>query len=598
MSLALLFVAACGAPDALDDRFPAFDAGTLDPMVGPSIALEVDRLDVAVVSPAEKPDPVFGGTLTRALSGDLALAAEPARDRLHVVDLGRVGWDDARRAQRELSPGDRPWRSVAVPGGWVVTLRKGSVIRVSETLEEQWRADLPAPRGLDVEGDIVWVATAGGTLVGLDVATGEELRRHELPRDLRDVVAVSGSLFVSRFHSAEVLKIERGEVVETFAPPASAGTRVRVAWRLTATPEGRLVLLTQAHGLGTIDNQPNSPRATAGSGGYGTAAPQPTPGSQGLGPVTPQILTFDADFGVQRKVTLSDASLVVDVAARENRFLVAAAGGHEARVLGLRGEPLGSIEAPQLADLPGDRGRYGSRGLVTAVAFNSAGEAVAQSAGDSQLRSVHGHQPLSDTPLFDGGRLLFHERQDSGLACASCHPEGGDDGHVWNFAVGGLRRTQPLGGGLAASAPFHWDGSIPSLSAIVRHNMNLMGGLATDPQVEAVMGWMESIPAQTVGEVLDAADEAAGEAAFAAAGCADCHTGSRLSDGQRHRLRGTVLDTPSLRGAGVRSGLLHDGCVPDVAALGTLARCRDGVHDLEDVSDEDREALLRFVAAR
>ena len=40
------------------------------------------------------------------------------------------------------------------------------------------------------------------------------------------------------------------------------------------------------------------------------------------------------------------------------------------------------------------------------------------------------------------------------LACASCHPEGHDDGQVWNFSALGPRRTQSLAGGIAGTEPF------------------------------------------------------------------------------------------------------------------------------------------------
>ncbi len=590
---------ACG-DDPTAGGFPGFDAGSGAPFETP-FAHQVDPFDVVVSTPAEMPDPIYGGTLTPALSGDLALAAEPARDRLHVVDLRELGHGDARRARLDLAEGDDPWRSVAVPGGWLVSLRGGAMLRVDSALEEQWRTSLPAPRGVAVAGEVAWVATAGGLLVERDLESGEERARHTLPSDLRDVVAMpDGSLFVSRFHSAEVLKVLDGAVVNSFTPPERTGTKTRVAWRLAAASDHRLMLLTQVHGLGTIDNRSQSTaRDPSRPPGYGAAAPPPAAPDipEPLGAVVPQILTFDMDFEDLEKVIVPVASLVVDVAVFGTRFLVADTGGHAAHEIDGSGNVMTTIEAPPVADLPEGRGRYGARGLVTAVAFDATRRPLVQTAGDSQLRTPEGPQALSDTPLFDGGRVLFHERQESGLACASCHPEGGDDGHVWTFAVGGPRRTQPLGGGLADSAPFHWDGSIPSLTAIVRHNMNLMGGLATDPQVEAVMHWMESIPVQT-GIAIDEAEEAHGEAVFEDAGCASCHSGERLSDGRRHRLRGTVLDTPSLRGVGVRNGLFHDGCVPDVASFGTVLRCRDGVHDLDEVLPGDRDALLRYVSSR
>src|SRR5262249_38949218 len=62
----------------------------------------------------------------------------------------------------------------------------------------------------------------------------------------------------------------------------------------------------------------------------------------------------------------------------------------------------------------------------------------------------------------------FYTPDNTRVACASCHPDGGDDGQTWLFqAVGGVpRRTPALTGGLLATAPFHWEGDLPDLDAL------------------------------------------------------------------------------------------------------------------------------------
>ena len=61
------------------------------------------------------------------------------------------------------------------------------------------------------------------------------------------------------------------------------------------------------------------------------------------------------------------------------------------------------------------------------------------------------------------GRQLFHTTGDprissDGRACASCHPDGRDDGLVW-ATPDGPRQTPTLAGRLAGTAPYGWNGS-------------------------------------------------------------------------------------------------------------------------------------------
>ena len=65
---------------------------------------------------------------------------------------------------------------------------------------------------------------------------------------------------------------------------------------------------------------------------------------------------------------------------------------------------------------------------------------------------------LGGDSVYDTGHELFHRDAGAGIACASCHAEGGDDGHVWQFSDIGPRRTQSVNVGLEGTAPFHWSG--------------------------------------------------------------------------------------------------------------------------------------------
>ena len=62
---------------------------------------------------------------------------------------------------------------------------------------------------------------------------------------------------------------------------------------------------------------------------------------------------------------------------------------------------------------------------------------------------------------------MFHLATRNGLACASCHPTGLEDGLTWRFVGLGARRTQSLAGGILDTAPFHWNGDMTSLEHLM-----------------------------------------------------------------------------------------------------------------------------------
>ena len=135
------------------------------------------------------PPPISGGTLAVSVDGRMAVAADPDRDAVYVVDL--EGW----RVQHTVDvPGQAPGR-VVISGrhAYVSTRRGGTVLLVNMDSGQLWPAEVcPAPRGLAVDRGRVHVACAGGDLVTLGVS-GRVERRVFLASDLRDVVIVAGT---------------------------------------------------------------------------------------------------------------------------------------------------------------------------------------------------------------------------------------------------------------------------------------------------------------------------------------------------------------------------------------------------------------------
>jgi hypothetical protein len=73
--------------------------------------------------------------------------------------------------------------------------------------------------------------------------------------------------------------------------------------------------------------------------------------------------------------------------------------------------------------------------------------------------------------VFDTGHDLFHRPTGGGFACASCHPEGREDGFTFLFdglpSVGTRRRTQALNVDLQGTAPFHWGGDLADMHELI-----------------------------------------------------------------------------------------------------------------------------------
>ncbi|MEM1414720.1 MAG: hypothetical protein AAGH15_07460 [Myxococcota bacterium] len=519
------------------------------------------------------PLPVFGGTLTISASQTRALAAEPSFDQVHLVALD--AWLPAPLHTLVLEPGDQPWRSVALPDGFVLSLRGGAVLRLrldaAETrLEIVWRTELPgSPRGLDVRGDALFVATAGGALHRLDLRDGEPEARFVLEPDLRDVVALPDALIVTTFRQGRMLTVSDDGIVLAHR---NGGSNRKVAWRARRSPfrDGRFVVVRQVQPQGVI--------ASGERGGYGVPAEQP--------PGTVEIQAFDG-AEADPETSFRFAPLAVDLAEGGDgtSYVIGTGTGSGTRVPRF-GTPVST--------------GLSTEGLVTAIDVGDAG-LVVQTAG---VRAVRGTglelNVVLGPDVRDHGYERFHRASELGLACASCHAEGGDDGFVWSFDDVGPRRTQALGvpGGMLAAAPFHWDGALPTMADIVRNNMRLMADDATPGEAAAIALYVDSIPPER-GDPA-ALGEGAGAEVFAAEGCARCHVPeSGYTDGRSHTIRGKTRQTPSLAGVAFREPLMHDGCVAQLRVFG-YGCPSDDVHFLAGGGDaalgERQRALVAFLA--
>ena len=167
--------------------------------------------------------------------------------------------------------------------------------------------------------------------------------------------------------------------------------------------------------------------------------------------------------------SLGSLSLAVDVAVSPDHQKVAVAVAGNAP---MQGAPRSSSGSVQTVTAIAARPSCGSMGTGVAttpppgpggggglLAVGRAVRADARAGGALARGHRRDDQRWRRDSRADTGHLIFHANAGGGLACASCHPEGGEDGRVWNFVCAGARRTQSIRGGISETAPFHWDGS-------------------------------------------------------------------------------------------------------------------------------------------
>jgi mono/diheme cytochrome c family protein len=510
--------------------------------------------------------PISGGTLLTTRDGRLAVASDPARDQLLVVDVV----DNELVRTIALQPGDEPGRLAEDDAGRIhVALRRGgALVTIAGPLSDDLvrRPVCAAPRGVtwQASGNVVHVACATGELVTFPAAGGDATRTIALDRDLRDVVVIGDALLVTRFRSAEALWVAAdGTITRRDAPVTPVrddfGQNLTavpaVAWRTVSLGGSRALMIHQRASRGMLSTSP---------GGYG--------GGMCNGVIEATATIFDpvaTTPGQGRVFPL--ASLPVDVAVSPDGLSIAAvmAGDFTVRTarvesLAARTEdPCGFSSAEEVVPADVDLGR------ATSVAFTTDGRLVVQYDNGLTVRDSTGwnHVVQHSSAPQDPGRDRFHRATFSGLACASCHPEGREDGLVWTFDTLGERRTQDIGGNLQGRGPYHWDGDMQDLSQLI--NDVLVGRMGGEPLVageeRALQAFLFALPPHPAPTTLDQAAVARGRTLFESAelGCVACHSGELYTTNGRADVgTGGRFKVPSLVGVGWRAPYMHTGCAP------------------------------------
>ncbi len=534
--------------------------------------------------------PIAGGTLLVAKDGR-AVVSDPDRDQVHVVDLATL------KAQTiQLEEGDEPGRIVDGPSGsaYVATRRGGAVVAVDLAAATATRIPVcSAPRGLayDAVHSQLFVACRSGVLAVIDSKRNEVAQRVRLDPDLRDVVLSGDNLAITRFKSAEVLVVSRqGELLRRAKPQLNsaqvgAGTP-SVAYRAMAAPGGGVLVghIDAANrqlpsGAGTYYGAPCGGSVTdLAVSVIDTDTKQPTPGSAGAPEAQPKVTTrFSQALGGMAgplDLAVSPDGKRLAFLATGNSWVLPEAVGAESPTLYLASA--NAVTGGSGVAVCPNGGQtvetVRPQGEVVAVAFDRDGQWVVQSREPAQLQLQNG-QVVSLAPdrRFDTGLAMFHMNTGGGVACSSCHPEAGEDGHVWSFSVG-MRRSQSLEGGVISRAPFHWSGDLANFDElfdeVMVKRMSLRAGVNAE-QRGALRDWLDAVPEQHVADDLDPESVQRGEALFADSkvACISCHNGRDYTDNKLHDVgTGDLLITPSLRGVAMRAPLFHDGCAVSLTA--------------------------------
>lgn len=563
----------------------------------PTPPSEPSSSEAVVVSPVP-PFPISGGTLLVVAETDQAVVSDPDRDRVVLVDLA----EGSVRAVVPTEVRARPGRAASDGARAYVTLRGAgriTTIDLSSGAELSSIDVCAAPIGVAFDpGEAqILVACEGGELVTLDAgATPSVVHVARLEPDLRDVVVAGSRLFVSHFRSARVdLVDEHGAVIGAATPsgyhsPSQLAFSAGVAWRMIATADEHVVVVHQRERDGDVPIA--VPEAPPGQGASSSKALGPYGSPLCRSSVVHAAVDVFAPSGEPLTKAgaggLANMTLPVDVAASRSSGRLAVLSAATGSI----------VEGPEAAlhafdgcsdELPAAKsGDGGSSGMTAAGLrkLTSASEpiAIAYGRGDAvvvqtrepatlQIFADDANEPVRAIALGgesrrDDAHALFHgvrgESGTSAIACASCHPEGREDGRVWRLG-GKKRRTQSLAGFSLETAPFHWEGDLADVPALVDQVLvERMGGAKQSPaRADALASWLTQIPPVVSSDALDPSAVARGRALFddPEVACSSCHGGPRLTDDQTLDVgTGGAFQVPSLVGVAARAPYMHDGC--------------------------------------
>ncbi|MES1176335.1 MAG: hypothetical protein ABUL62_18575 [Myxococcales bacterium] len=602
---------------------------------GPGISPPTAPLFDGKAVHADHVAPVIGGTLSVTRDGATIVAADPDRDAVFLVDakskqVRPIALQHGDEPGRVVEGAAGTLYVALRRAGALATIdvASGSVLSRTPVCAS------PRGLAYDAAHTQLVVACRSGQLLTLAAADLSKTRSLQLDTDLRDVIVRPHDLVVTRFLSSEVLVVaDDGSVSRRATPDPEPGCgTATVAFRALALSTGAIAVGHQASsdevvqpgsggygfscGGGLVNrfitlvdvDKPSVPFTdgfgAAGDSGFGVAGAPNAAGAPNVagapsaagatnsgvdGPSLPMTFASSVLPGAgPLDIAFDEKGLRIAVIALDDSMLAQPNGVNGPTVsppglpfsnANLWVSPWDGVNLSFSAFPTGDPAAAGTpvsiqktlAGQPVAVVFDGAGKYVVQSREPATLAFEDGSSVvLSGESHADTGQVMFYMNSGIGISCSSCHPEGGEDGHVWRFNEG-LRRTMPLEGGVMERAPFHWDGTLSDMSALVNEvmlNRMALPALPNEAQIGALGSFLEQLPTLPATESLDQAAVARGEALFRRAdvACASCHSGAQYTNNQMADVgTGGMFSTPSLLGVGLRSALFHDGCAKTIA---------------------------------
>lgn len=537
------------------------------------------------------PEPTHASVPPRAPSVPIALhgggvATEGAA--FSAVDAENAGWlvgrPDGTLVHALLPEGAHPFRTVLDGDVAWATLRDGGLAR--------WDLDTPSPevvdtcsgpRGIDrFEGGVI-VACVDGMVV-LHGPSGAILEQHEVGSDLRDVVVEGDTVWFSRFLDAQIVATRASNLrILTETSPQDAavdpkeGFEPSVAWRMVAHPLGGVAMLHQMDTIASVLQEDWSAERTPSG-----------PGIAACNAMLHQRITharLDPATGalvVRTSGPLGDAVVAQDLAFDgAGRVIVSVTGVRDgaspADLLSFDQE----LEASEACVEPLERWPGAE---AVGIAMLGDGRPVVV---DHPFRVRVDGSVVHDSGRARGsGQDAFHRPPAHGsMACASCHPEGGDNGHLWPIAYYRPTRAMRVAGRLEDRNPYHWDGSLESMTALLDQLSVHLGGTVGSGVARFAEG-LQPVRLRPEGS------EPEGEALFQSSGCTLCHSGPAYTTNEILFDGSFETKVPSLLGVGYGRAWMSSACA-DTLKDRFDDPCADEDHLV--TSAADRKLLARFL---
>ncbi|MCD6308260.1 MAG: hypothetical protein J7M24_04605, partial [Candidatus Latescibacteria bacterium] len=260
----------------------------------------------------------------------------------------------------------------------------------------------------------------------------------------------------------------------------------------------------------------------------------------------------------------------------------------------------------------------GPRGIATVGSRLFAAEYFSDSLGMTDIRETHSGEPRSiglagheyETPEHRG-EALFHDANlcfQGWQSCASCHPDGREDGLSWdllNDGVGNLKNTRSL---LYShrTPPVMITGIRPDAETAVRAGIrHILMRKVTEESACALDAYLMSLrpldsPYLVDGKLSEYAKR--GKRLFESSGCAECHPAPLYTDLGSYDVgtgvgadRNRAFDTPTLVELWRTSPYLYDGRAETVYEVLVDHNRRDRHGSTKKLSNTEINDLVEYV---